>query len=426
MLARGYAVDVVLICHYTLRPERYAILRQALPTTVGLQVWDDATPLAYADRKKSTSQQSLVNDTLHLARQHRYVIKDKLHLYDMFVCFEDDMLIQGAHVDHYRAVTAELQRLRGLAPVVIANNNYTNTSTTTPSEEDMVRSFAGPMTKDMLQRVIPGFIRVETLLDEAKFPAQKDTGPVPVDLHFGNDNPQQQQQEQQIESHTCCHLSAQATNAHRPATPTPDQIMLWETHVYALGIRQMPLPSWLDWVVLQRGPNYHDTPTAQIIGDYWSNRNYNYFDTRHRIVPHRGKFINNQGGWMATRRQIWEWHTTVCPGGFLPPFDEPHYPRDGLDKRNVEYYSGGLQLATSTKMQGCNLQRIILLEPSNFSKSLLYHTANNKQRQLAWKRDEMFVKANTLLGQLNHLKKKANEELLYGIVDTTDYKTKKT
>jgi hypothetical protein len=57
------------------------------------------------------------------------------------------------------------------------------------------------------------------------------------------------------------------------------------------------------------------------------------------------------------------------------------------------------------------MQRIILLDPDQFSKSLIYHTANNKQRQLADKRESSFVKANTLLGQLNTLRKRAEKEL---------------
>ena len=77
--------------------------------------------------------------------------------------------------------------------------------------------------------------------------------------------------------------------------------------------------------------------------------------------------------------------------------------------RNVEWYSGGMQL--STVRHACNMQRIILLEPKQFSKSLLYHTANNKQRQLTDKREGTFTKANTLLGQLNTLKKRAEKEI---------------
>jgi len=112
---------------------------------------------------------------------------------------------------------------------------------------------------------------------------------------------------------------------------------------------------------------------------------------------------------MATQSQLLRWHTELCPGGFLPPYEGPHFNYDGLDMRNVEWYSGGMQL--TTVRHACNLQRIIAIQPGNFSKSLLYHSANNKQRQLHGKREEMFTKANTLLGQLNTLRKRAALEI---------------
>lgn len=79
--------------------------------------------------------------------------------------------------------------------------------------------------------------------------------------------------------------------------------------------------------------------------------------------------------------------------------------------RNVEWYSGAMQL--STVRHACNMQRIILLDPVNFSKSLIYHTANNKQKQLRDQgKGEWFVKANTLLGQLNTIRKLAEKEMM--------------
>jgi hypothetical protein len=115
-----------------------------------------------------------------------------------------------------------------------------------------------------------------------------------------------------------------------------------------------------------------------------------------------------EGGWMATRRQIWEWHTKLCPGGFLPPYYAPHYRMDGLDLRNVEYWSGGLNLFTH--QHACNLQRIIPINPYDFSRHLIYHTANNKQRQLKSKRKH-FTKVDTLLGQLNTVRYNAEKAL---------------
>jgi hypothetical protein len=111
---------------------------------------------------------------------------------------------------------------------------------------------------------------------------------------------------------------------------------------------------------------------------------------------------------MATQRQIWEWHTEVCPGGFLPPYEAPHYRFDGLDMRNVEWWSGGISLVTAR--HACNLQRFISLDPSRFARHLLYHSANNKQRQLSGKK-KSFVKVNDFYAQLLTVQKDAQRDM---------------
>jgi hypothetical protein len=56
------------------------------------------------------------------------------------------------------------------------------------------------------------------------------------------------------------------------------------------------------------------------------------------------------------------------------------------------------------------LQRIVTLDPDGFSRHLVYHSANNKQTQLAKEgKKERFVKADNLLGQLNTVRKRAEE-----------------
>ena len=65
-----------------------------------------------------------------------------------------------------------------------------------------------------------------------------------------------------------------------------------------------------------------------------------------------------------------------------------------------------------TSRHGCNMQRILSLEHSSFPQHLIYHSANNKQRQLSGKRDR-FVKVDTLYGQL--LTVKDNFEKAFGI-----------
>ena len=126
--------------------------------------WNEATPLGY-DTASTTqpTNRKLENRTLHLAREHRFVIKDKLLNYDMFVVFEDDMLITADHVNHYIAVTNELRRLEDLAPV-----DFTSATNT---KEMALQQYHGTMTKGQLRRMIPGFMRVEVLLDEQNYPA---------------------------------------------------------------------------------------------------------------------------------------------------------------------------------------------------------------------------------------------------------------
>jgi hypothetical protein len=63
-----------------------------------------------------------------------------------------------------------------------------------------------------------------------------------------------------------------------------------------------------------------------------------------------------------------------------------------------------------TKEHGCNLQRIIPLDPSKFAIHLLYHSSNNKQRQLHGRRQQI-VKVNDLLGELNTVRKNAEVEM---------------
>jgi hypothetical protein len=166
---------------------------------------------------------------------------------------------------------------------------------------------------------------------------------------------------------------------------------LWETGIRALGVRHIPN---IGWVMLQRGPKPREGENNLSISDYWSGKD-GHFGKDRRPQPGDFAYVNNQGGWMGTRQQIWEWHSEICPGGFLPPFDAPDFNYDGLDMRNAEWWSGGLHLFTPR--HACNLLRIVSLDnPSTFAKHLLYHSSNNKQRQLHWKH-KRFAKVDDFL-----------------------------
>lgn len=391
MTVAGFDVDLVIISHYNMT-RRY-LVRQAIPGAVGLEVWDDASPLGY--KLEDTKHNYTQTITRALARQHRYIIKDKLSYYDFYVNFEDDMLITGDAILNFMEVSEDLQKLRSSAPETLSSSQQ--------------HDFFGVLSKIQLKRMIPGFMRVEVLLDEEQYGAREEQGPVPI-----SDRPQ-------MDPKPCCQLHNPLTkNRNRPANPESNKLIMWESDVKAMGMRKMPASSILDWVLLQRGPR--PAVLDHVIGDYWSGTD-GYFNTaedpeeRRRPDTKAFRYINNQGGWMATRQQIWEWHTELCPGGFLPPYEDPEYHLDGLDKRNVEYWSGGLSIYT--KEHGCNLQRIISLDHDRFARSLLYHTANNKQKQFKNRR-HFLVKINDFMGELNTVQTNAEVALLKRSEAVTD------
>lgn len=398
LIASGYAVDVYLITQYTMSAARTAQLLQALPVTVGVQVWDDATPLGYV--LEDTADRIQLH-TRGLSRQHRYVLKDKLPYYDLFLCFEDDMLLHGAHVDQYWDMTNELFQLRQTAPRELA---------TSRTVDEALNHFYGSMTVPQLARTIPGWIRVEVARPDFKPSRMNPRFPqIPMDYEWPSEPARVGGADEPIDASVCCHIDASTAAAHNvSATPTSKEIFFWEMRITALGVRNMPSAnnassSLLSWVMLLGGNNQEIfTDPNFIIGDYWSGRD-GYFNAE-RPDRKLGDYSSNQGGWMATRRQIVEWHGEWCRGGFLPPYDLPFYRWDGLDGRSVEYWSGGIQLAG---VNGCNLQRIVSLDPYHFSRQLLYHTSNNKQLTRRIRRRFSGHTLHEFWGQINTVRKNA-------------------
>jgi hypothetical protein len=326
-------VDVYLIAQYNVTDARYAQLRAALPQSVGLEVWSDATPLYYLleyTDDTSTTKGQIRPHTRGLARQHRYVIKDKLFHYDVFVNFEDDMLVRGPHIQHYVDLTDQLYTWRRQA--IIAHR--VRSKATVSSIEEAKEMFYGPMTYQQLARTIPGFIRVEAALADFVPVKRNQFAQIPVSYdyyhRYGHEQQQQQQPEyqllqQQQQNYTldpsvCCHLDDPVSHGQNVQTEPPPITNLyhWETSIDALGVRRMP--NDVDWVVLLGGSNNEiwDVPDY-VVGDYWSGRTADhYFGTQARPDRKKGRYMSNQGGWMATRRQIKEWHERWCRGGFLP------------------------------------------------------------------------------------------------------------
>jgi hypothetical protein len=380
----NYQVDVYLVLHFKLLPERRKLIEDALPDGVGLQVWDEATPIAYDERKDDTMKPV----TRGLARQHRFVIKDKIDHYDFFTVYEDDMRITGAHIAHFLEITNEIQKLVDAAPESLEDG----LREPVPTKQ---QRFYGPMTKKQLKRMIPGMIRVEVLLDEKENPTQKDLDPIVIDhdMPIGNSG---DTQHVEFDPAPCCHVPPNLGKL--PSSPEADQIMAWETGVKGAIVRELPTEGSdsLDWVILQPGPKR--LPKDEFIGGYWAGRDGDYGNLEQ---PGAGdpQLIAQGGGWMLTREQILDVHLNHCPGGFLPPYEDENFRgEDGLVMNNVEFWSGGYGLFTGVK-GGCNMQRIISLNPEHLSKHFIYHTANNKQKR-GEIQNRRLVKVNNMIGQI--------------------------
>jgi hypothetical protein len=319
---------------------------------ITFDVWHEATPLGYAyDNNKSPDRISEI--TRGLARQQRYIVKDLLEDYDMVVAFEDDMLVHGSALEHYWTWTQKLYQGRHGAT---KEANYT--------VQEALTRFHGDMTLIQWQRMIPGFMRVEAPL--ADFVPTTNNLYSQIPLNYSWDD----RTERHIDPSLCCHTTWDESVTRIPSHP--QDLYFWETSIDVLGIRQLPTE---EWVLLLAGNNDALYPKPEyIIGDYYPQ---DYYNNTPRPERTKSRYMSNQGGWMGTRHQIVEWHTHWCHGGFLPPFLAPYHKYDGLHLQTVEYWSGGGQLVGP---HACHLQRVIPLEPAEFSRSLLYHTSNNKQR----------------------------------------------
>jgi hypothetical protein len=395
-----YHVDVFLISAYIMSPENQKLIASELPAQVGLEVWDDAVPLKYncdflvtpllcsnngKGRKKDQvppNQSILQFGSAQLARQHRLVVKDKFPYYDFFMAFEDDMLITKQHIEYHMSVMTELNRLKEQAPhELLASDQH---------------QFWGALTKKQLERMRPGFIRVEALVNKNRGTQQHLEARIPVDLNFTNPNSSGNSSRSwyyaNVDPEPCCH-SAHVGNQH----PKSEDLLVWETGILGTKVREMPesTSSSLSWVALLPGPA-RSKGFRSLVDGIWSCD----FSAQKEIKPPNGngKYLAQSAGWMASRSELQQLEG-FCPGGFLPPYDPPQYLQDGLFRNNVEFWSGGIQLYMS-----CNIQRILSLVPQDFSRHLLYHTANNKQTQKGLFR---LVRINDLLGQLNTVHKKA-------------------
>lgn len=415
MIERGWHVDVYLICGFeSLAPTRRQMIMDALPHGVGLEVWEDAIPYYYAKKfngeLKQPGRQTIELASHGLSRQHRYVVRDKFMEYDFFTAFEDDMRIMADHVVNFLEISADIDRARkeadsspdGLAYVVsdaAATDNRKVRSKSMDNASVGNDVLQDPMTAEQLRRLWPGFVRVEVL----------DTTSQEVELMSMLDNykwkknvPASMEYELEhgtIDPSVCCAVEP-GRDRMPNSTPKKDDLLLWETDISAMGVRHYP--GNIGWAAAMTVEDRSD------VGSYWSGMGHNYDDPT-MLRPRRvNSLLGQQAGWMATRSQILYFHEHACPGGFLPPFDGEAWFNDSLQTRNgaVEFWSGGYQL-----FGRCYFNRILSLDPKRFSRQLLYHTSNNKQRTLDGGK---FIRFTNFLGQLYTVKERALQSLQVG------------
>jgi len=348
-------VDVYFILAYTLSPTREAYIRQQLQD-VKVTIWDDACPLSYDNKKKD----QLMENTRALARQHRYVVRDYFHDYDLFVALEDDMVVTQKQMDHFWKVSGDLEQMTEL-------------------------------TEQQRARIIPGFVRVEVLLNQTASSTSSTLDPVPLDASAAS--------QRRLDPSICC--AHDQDHFAVPKRPIIDQIVLWETTIRAMRVISLQNQDY----VLLPGPGKR-IASDQLVEGIWSGETpAHYFGSNvTRPSPGEPHLLAQQGGWIMTQKQIARLlDGQLCQGSsFLPPLDYG-YRRDGLESMNVEFWSGGYQLYTGV-VGGCNLQRVMTFE--NWDHHWLYHAANNKQRQLAHR----LVPAQALWQQLNTIRKEVLED----------------
>ena len=413
MASRGWSVDVYLICGFEeLREERRRMIVDALPDNVGFEHWDSAIPFYYVKKHNQDLKQpdQAIELAPHgLSRQHRFVVRDKLMEYDFFTAFEDDMRIMSDHVVNFLEMSVEIDRMRRLAEkspsktVAVEDALEDRRSTRGKSQDkasvgnDLVQD---PMTVEDLRRLWPGFIRSEVIDDRSGEPHPLLGGASPLDNYkykeFVPASMEYERTEGTIDPNVCCGVPE--GRERTPAHPKKDDLLLWETDISAMGVRRYP--GGIGWAATQPVEDRAD------VGSYWSGVGHQFGDGDMKRPRRVNSLLGQQAGWMATRSQVLYFHEHACPGGFLPPFDGwKDWVNDSLQTRNgaVEFWSGGYQLFGK-----CYFNRILSLNPRRFSRQLLYHSSNNKQKTI--KRDK-FVRLTTFLGQLYTVKKRAEESL---------------
>jgi hypothetical protein len=371
-----------------------------------------------------------------LARQHRYVIKDKLPYYDFFVVLEDDMVYTSQHVLQYiKLNNLRVEQIRKEKHILIQSmkNNMKNDPPKQQQQQQLQSKSAvfrqlhiiemSETTKwnkdlelEVLEQMRPGFIRTEVV--EERFPLQlrqqlQDRSRQILQIKqmqkesklFKDDEPDQ---DGTIDVSGCCdlpnHIATQMSNAVLHPHPRLEDVIVWETNTNGLNVRP--------WTAVSKTSKTNPNSwwiAATMIGSlkfpsYWAGEVFSLNKGRGPADP---KLIAQSAGWMGHAFDVLDFDTNHCSGmgGFLPPFDGHPYQfaLDGLWKHNVEFWSGGVQL-----WDWCHIQRYFSLESAReFSNHLVYHSSNNKQ----YAKTDRLVPIQTLWDELMFAKQQGITQL---------------
>jgi hypothetical protein len=334
-----------------------------------------------------------------------------------------DMRVTQSHVQNHQEIMTALRVLRKKASSTISPNM--------PHVQDPKTAFLYDLSELQLARIRPGLIRVEVLPKEKdQQRAQLEIDPIPVadtttltwsDISNWTNRTTTTTTtskllpplEELLDAKPCCHTQHHAPTINN-GNPTPNgtELVVWETGILGMSVRNIPSLGWVAMLLGQLKGQPYSVPgfDATRYNSNGSSADQQGTTTTldglngHPRAPHsidHAAFLAQSAGWMASPREIMELHDPrLCDGGFLPPYSSGMFPMDGLRGHNVEFWSGGIQMWCGM----CNLQRILLLDPLHFSKHLIYHTANNKQRTLDRQR---FVRMTDLLGQLYTVQQQA-------------------
>jgi hypothetical protein len=203
------------------------------------------------------------------------------------------MRITGDHVSHFLKMSAEIEQLRLEAPKKVPE--------VPESLDPKSMRFHGAMTKGQLDRVMPGFIRVEVLLNEEENGAQTKLDNIDTDFKFEiTEKGTTKEKEIHFNSRICCHVQMKP-NKSTPVKPNSQDVVIWETNVKALSVRKLPEPkqgtlsTLSDWVAILPGPGKR-LDEKFMIGGYWSGRD-GAFGDEEKPSGGRPDIIAQQGGW---------------------------------------------------------------------------------------------------------------------------------